>query len=126
MLSLLGMGHMEKESATPLNYLKGKYQCPSSKSKKSNGAQSSTNPIQTDPIILKAIMKQYHNPDQIARHVGKVNEAHILIDDVECLALVASETQISITIEFVKQLGSEIHQIDRILKYETGGGDIPY
>ena len=46
-------------------------------------------------------------------------------DDVECLD---SGTQIStITIEFVKQLGLKIHQLDRILQFETtGGGNIPY
>ena len=32
-----------------------------------------------------------------------------------------------ITIEFVKQLGLKIHQLERILKFEaTWGGDIPY
>ena len=71
--------------------------------------------------------KQYHNRDPIACLVCKVNEAHILIDDVECLALIDSGAQISIiTVEFVKQLGLKMHQLDRILKFETtGGGDIP-
>ena len=56
-----------------------------------------------------------------------MNEACILIDDVECLALVDLGAQIStITIEFIKQLGLKIHQLDRILKFETTGrGDIP-
>ena len=47
---------------------------------------------------------------------------------MECLALVDSGAQIStITIEFVKQLGLKVHQLDRILKFKTtGGGDIPY
>ena len=51
-----------------------------------------------------------------------------MTDDVECLALIDSGAQISsITIESVKQLGLKIHQLDRILKFETtGGGDIPY
>ena len=72
--------------------------------------------------------KQYHNQDPIAHLVSKVKEACILIDDVECLVLIDSGTQIStIRIEFVKQLGLKIHQLDRILKFETtGGGDIPY
>ena len=72
--------------------------------------------------------KHYHNPDPIASLYGKVNEARMLIDDVQCLALIDSGAQIStITIEFVKQLGLKIHQLDRILKFETtGGGDIPY
>ena len=47
---------------------------------------------------------------------------------MECLALVDSGAQIpTITIEFVKQLELKIHQLDRILKFETTGeGDIPY
>ena len=47
---------------------------------------------------------------------------------MECLALIDCGAQIStITIELVKQLGLKIHQLDRILKFETtGGGDIPY
>ena len=51
-----------------------------------------------------------------------------MIDDVEFLALVDLGAQIStITIEFITQLGLEIHQLDRILKFETTGeGDIPY
>ena len=129
MLLLLGWGHMAKECATPLNYIKGgvsMFLPP--KSKRSKGAGSSTDPTQTDPITLKAIRKHCHNPDLIACLVGKVNEACILIDDVECLALVDSGAQIStITVESVKQLRLKIHQLDRILKFETGGGgDIPF
>ena len=89
---------MAKECATPLNYLKGEFQCPFAiKSNGSKGAGSSTDPTQTDPINLKAIRKQYHNPDPIACHVGKVNEVHILIDDVKCLILIDSGAQISTT-----------------------------
>ena len=47
---------------------------------------------------------------------------------MECLALIDCGAQIStITIEFVKQLGLKIHQLDRIIKFETTHeGDIPY
>ena len=57
-----------------------------------------------------------------------MNEAHIWIHNMECLALVDSGAQIStITTEFVKQLGLKIHQLDRILKFETTGeGAIPW
>ena len=81
MLSLLGMEPHGKECATPLNYLKGWVSISlSPKQNRSKGAGSSINPTQTDPITLKAIRKQYHNPDPIALFVGKVNEAPILID----------------------------------------------
>ena len=70
----------------------------------------------------------YHNPDPISHLTGKVNEAHILVDDVEFLALVDLEAQLStITTDFVKQVGLKIHQLDRILKFEAKGGrKIPY
>ena len=110
-----GWGHMAKEYATPLTYLKGGV--PMSllpRWKKSKGARSSANSTTTDPMTLKTIKEQYHNPDAIAWLVGWVNEACILIDDVECIALVDLGAQIStITIEFIKQLGLKIYQLDR-------------
>ena len=119
---------MAKECATPIKLLKRReFQFPfPTKSKRSKRARSSTDPAQTDPITLKAIRKHYLNQDPIAHLVCKVNEVCILIDNVECLTLVDSRAQIStITIEFIKQLGLKIHQLDRILKFETTGGDIP-
>ena len=103
----------------------GSFQCPfPPKSKRSQGAGNTTNLTQTDP---KALRKQYHNPHPIACLVGQVNEECVLINDVQSLALVDSGAQIfTITIEFVKQLGLEVHSLDRILKFETTGGDIPY
>ena len=99
-----------------------------SNSRRPKRAGSSTDPAQTNPIILKAVKEHYHSPDLITYLIGKANEAKILVDDVECLALVDSGAQFSIiTIEFVKKLGLKIHQLDRILRFEaTGGGDIPY
>ena len=97
------------------------------KSMRSKGAGSSTDQAQNEPIILKAVKECYQNPDPIAHLIGKVNEAHTLIDDVECLALVDSRAQIStITIEFIKQFGLKIHQLDRILKFETTGGGVQH
>ena len=68
---------MAKECATPLNYLKGEFQCPfPPKSKRSKRVGSLTDQAQTDAISLKAIRKHYHNPDPIACLVAKVNEAY--------------------------------------------------
>ena len=47
------------------------------------------------PHCLQSHKKQYYNPDPIIHLVSKVNEAHILIDDMECLALVDLGVQIS-------------------------------
>ena len=40
-----------------------------------------------DPVTLKAIKKQYQNPDPIVLLAGKLNEVCILIDDIECSRL---------------------------------------
>ena len=64
-----------------------------------------TNSTQADSITLKAIRKEYRNPDPIAQLVGKANETHIIVNDVECLALLDTGAQIStIMMELVKQL----------------------
>ena len=111
-----GWGHMAKECAIPLNYSKGgvsMFLPP--KSGRPKGAEISTDQAQTNPTILKAVKECYHNPDPMAHLIGEVNEAHILVEDVNCLALVDLGAQLStLMIEFVKQLGLKIHQLDRI------------
>ena len=101
---------MAKECATPVNYLKVGVSMSLPPKNQRNQRQQEPQQTQTDSITLKAIMKQYHNPDPIAQLVGKVNEAHTLIDDVKCLALVDLGAQIStITIVLIKQLGLKMH-----------------
>ena len=121
---------MAKKCATLLTYLKGGVSMflPPKKLKRSKEAGSSTDPAQTNPIILEAVRECYHNPGPIAHLIGKINEARILIYDVEGLVLVDSGSlTFTITTKCVKQLGLKIHQLDRILKFETTGrGDIPY
>ena len=99
-----------------------------SKAKETKKSKELNKPSSNKPHHPQSSKKCYNNPVLIACLIGRVNEAHILVDDVECLALVDLEAQLStITIEFVKQLGLKIHQLDRILRFEaTGGGDIPY
>ena len=83
-------------------------------------AGSSTDPAERNLITLKSVKEHYYNQDPVACLIGMANETNILVDDVECLALVDSGTQLStINIEFVKQLGLGIHQLDRILKIEA-------
>ena len=124
-----GLHYMAKECATPLNCPKrGVLMSLPPKIKKSKRTGISTNSTQTDSITLKAIREEYHNPDLIARLADQANETHILEDDIECLALIDSGAQIyTVMIEFIKELGLKIHQLNRILKFETiGGGDILY
>ena len=128
-LSLLRIGpHGKRMCNTFKLHKRGKFQCSFLQIKDIKKSRKLNRPSSKKPHYPQSNKNHYHNPDQIACLISKVNEAHILIDDVECLTLLDSEAQIStITIEFVKQLGLEIHQLDRILKFETiGGGDIPY
>ena len=77
--------------AMPLSYLKGgvsMYLPPKSRRTKRTG--SLTDPAQTNPSILKSVNEYYQNLDPVAHMVGKVNETKILVDNVECLALVDS------------------------------------
>ena len=124
-----GWGHMGKECTIPLNYSKGRASIfLPTESRRPKRAGSSTDPAQTNSIILKAVKEHCHIPDPIANLTGKVNETQILVYDVECVTLVDSGAHLStITIDFLKQLGLKIHQLDRILGFEaTGGGGIPY
>ena len=100
---------MAKECATPLNYLKGGVSV--SPPPKIKGSKKLNRPNSNRPHYPKGSEKKYHNPNPLAHLVGRVNKAHILIDEVECLALIDSGAQIStIKIEFVKPLGLKIHQ----------------
>ena len=103
MLSLLGMGLHGKRMCHLLNYPKGEFQCSfPTKSGRPKRAEGSKDPAQTNPIISKAVKEHYYNPDTIAHLIGKVNEAHILVDDWEYLALVDSGAQLfTITIELL-------------------------
>ena len=126
---IAGNGATWQKCVMPLNYLKGQFQYSFLlNSKRSKGTESSTDQDETNLTILKLVRECYHSPYPIAHLIGQINQACTLVDDIECLALVDSGAQIStITVEFVKQLGLKIHQLDPVLKFETtGGGDIPY
>ena len=124
-----GWVHIAKECAMSLNCSKGGvsiFLSPGVKEIKKSRDLNRTS--SNKPHHLKAVKECYHNPDPIACIIGKVNKTHILVDHMECLALVDSAVQLStITAEFVKQLRLGIHQLDRILRFEvTEEGDIPY
>ena len=111
MLSFLGMGPHGKGVCHTFKLLKrGEFQCPFPPNQRNQREQEAQ---QTQLKQTPLPSRQYHNPYSIGHLVGKVNEVCILIDDVECLVLIDSEAQIStITIEFVKQVGLKIHQIE--------------
>ena len=89
------------------------------------------------PSILKASQKgrwpevtpvPFLNPDPIVHIVGHSNEAPVLIDGQETMALIVSSAQVpSVSSHFCKELALEIQSLGQLLELEgTGGSTIPY
>ena len=121
LLSLLGMGQRGKRMCHIFKLLKGGSFNVTSPPK-SKKPKKSRNLNKCDPNRFHHLQSNKETISSpiytIACLVGKANEAHILIDDVECLTLVDLGAQIyTITIELIKQLGLKIHQLDRIIKF---------
>ena len=77
---------------------------------------------------LKSLHDHYHNPDPIARLIGKRNESPVIVDGVEYPGLLDLGAQMStITISQAKKMGLKIQDLESLLDIEGGGGiAIPY
>ena len=77
---------------------------------------------------LKTIHDHYHNPDPIARLIGKRNESLVIVEGEEYPGLLDSGSQMStITISQAKKMGLKIQNLENMLDTEGGGGiAIPY
>ena len=72
---------------------------------------------------LRTIHDRYHNPDPIARLIGKHNESLVVVDDVKYPGLLDSGAQMStITISQAKKMGLKIQSLDNLLDIEGSGG----
>ena len=128
-----GWGHRAFECSSPLKLSKGgsfrkeeankqppgqSYQCKSEQ----------TRYKQKDQSQLRTIIDRYHNPDPIARLIGKRNESNIIVEGGKYPALLDSGAQMStITISQAKNLGLQIQELEGLLDIEGGGGiAIPY
>ena len=87
--------------------------------------------------ILKAAQKRvwsevipipFFNPDPIAHLVGHSNEAWVIIDGQETMALIDASTQVSsVSCQFCEELALEIQPLGWLLELEgTEGATIPY
>ena len=87
--------------------------------------------------LLKAVQKKgwpevspvpFIYPDPIARLVGCSNEAPVIIDGQETMALIDSVGQVSsVSSQFCEELTLEIQPLGELLELEgTGGTTIPY
>ena len=73
--------------------------------------------------------QRYHNPNPLLRLIGPANEATIIIEGQQFLALVDSEAQLSTMSEsLVQALKLPIHKLNTLIEAEVsgGGGVIPY
>ena len=77
---------------------------------------------------LKSPHDHYHNPDPIARLIGKRNESPVVVDGVKYPGLLDAGAQMStITISQAKKMGLKIQNLESLLDIEGGGGiAIPY
>ena len=78
---------------------------------------------------IAKILKEYHNPDPIARLIGPTNETFVKIEGKPYLALIDSRAQLSALPELlVKKLKLQIHSLNTIIKAEAMGGGslVPY
>ena len=66
---------------------------------------------------------QYSNPDPLVHLIGETNEAQILVDGVECTALIDSGAQVStVILSSAKHLGLPKEHINHILNIKATGG----
>ena len=126
-----GWGHRVFECPSPLNYQSGE------NPKRKKGTKSplgkdhrvkQNKPEQNPKTSQKSIHDCYHNPDPIARLIGKRNESLVIVEGEEYLGLLDSGVQmLTITISQAKKMGLKIQKLENMLDIEGGGGiAIPY
>ena len=72
--------------------------------------------------------QRYHNPDQLLQLIGPANEATIIIEGQQFLALMDSGAQLSMMSEsLVQALKLPIHKLNTLIEAKvSGGGVTPY
>ena len=72
---------------------------------------------------LRTIQDHYHNPDPIARLIGKRNETKVIVDGIEYPGLLDSRAQMStITISQAKKMGLKIQNLENMLDKKGSTG----
>ena len=69
------------------------------------------------------MIQKYHNPDPLLRLIGLANEATILIEGQQLVALIDSGAQLSTMSEsLVQALKLPIHKLNTLIEAEVSGG----
>ena len=90
---------------------------------------SSQQPVSsTIDMQISWVVQKYHNPDPLLRLIGLANEATIIVEGQQFLALIDSGAQLSMMSEsLVQALRLPIHKLNNLIEAEvSGGGTTPY
>ena len=69
------------------------------------------------------VVQKYHNPDPLLRLIGPANEATIIVEGQQFLALIDSRAQLSMMSEsLVQALRLPIHKLNNLIEAEVSGG----
>ena len=77
---------------------------------------------------ISRVVQKYHNLDPLLQLIGPTNEATIIIEGQQLLALIDSGAQLSTMLEsLVQALKLPIHKLNTLIEAEVSGGGItPY
>ena len=77
---------------------------------------------------ISQVVQKYHNPDPLLRLIGPANEATIIVEGQQILALIDSGAQLSTMSEsLVQALRLPVHKLNNLIEAEvSGGGTTPY
>ena len=90
---------------------------------------SSQQPVSsTIDMQISWVVQKYHNPDPLLRLIGPANEATIIVEGQQFLALINSGAQLSMMSEsLVQALRLPIHKLNNLIEAKvSGGGTTPY
>ena len=90
---------------------------------------SSQQPVSsTIDMQISRVVQKYHNLDPLLRLIDPANEATIIVEGQQILALIDSGAQLSTMSEsFVQVLGLPVHKLNNLIEAEVSGVDTtPY
>ena len=71
---------------------------------------------------ISQVVQKYHNPDPLLRLIGSANEATIIVEGQQFLALIDSGAQLSTMSELLVQaLKLPIHKLNNLVEAEVSG-----
>ena len=99
-----------------------------------NNGQETQGPSSQQPVSstidmqISRVVQKYHNPDPLLRLIGPANEATIIVERQQILALIDTGAQLSMLSEsLVQALRLPVHKLNNLIEAEvSGGGTTPY